>query len=71
MDWRLAKHLPIIVLNHSNNINRKWLIVFNSKQHEDEASLRKEMGNSSGVHCWMRTVSLNFAVRECKQYSMS
>lgn len=32
LDWRLAKHLPIIVLYHSNNINRKWcLIVFNSK----------------------------------------
>lgn len=37
LDWMLAKPLPIIVLYHSNNINRKWcLIVFNSKQYKDE-----------------------------------
>lgn len=41
LDWRLAKHLPIIVLNHNNNIIRKWLIVFDSKQHVDEGSLQK------------------------------
>lgn len=41
LDWRLAKHLAIIVLKHSNKINRKSLIVFNSKQHEDEANLGK------------------------------
>lgn len=37
----LKEHLPIIVLNHSNNIDRKWLIVLDYKQHVDELSLRK------------------------------